>query len=343
MKTIMKLVKLVMLLSLFIGSESALADNSSENPKIVGASEATVKAIQAKIVQSRMATKWPAKLAPSLTDLIKKDKYGNPGVYANQGTSLTANCKGSTSEYTYVAPKACFFGDTKSKTTIVLWGDSSAGSWIPAVASAAASLKLRLAVLVAHGCGLYDWTPPGTTLNPGCEKWRAAIPKVIGDLKPTAVIASTLGMGVYSTGDETKIATAWATTFANLTKNTPTAKRIFLGSTPVANKGKSLVSCLSTQTNGQGFKNALQACSPPADGWPLALMQDSNKKSAKAANATLVDTLPWFCDLSDSNNVVCPIVVGNNLVYVDADHLSIAYATTLGSPLKEALVAASIK
>jgi hypothetical protein len=36
-------------------------------------------------------------------------------------------------------------------------------------------------------------------------------------------------------------------------------------------------------------------------------------------------------------------VVGNNLVYVDADHLSIAYATTLGSPLKEALVAASIK
>lgn len=333
-----KVVSLTVLVLLSIVSLTGTGSASSAPAtQFVGAKEETIAKLQSKISSSISSNKWPAIMSPSLKDLLTKDKFGNPGTYVNQGTSLVANCKGSNSEYKFETPVPCFFGDLKSKITYVLWGDSSAGSWLPAVAGAASLMKVRIAVLVAHGCGLSNWTPPGTTFNSGCEQWRNALPKVIGSLKPKAIIASTLGMGVYSNADVASIAVAWQTTFQKLTKQSPNAVRIFLGSTPVSNKGRSLVSCLSTQNNGLGFNKALLACSPPADGWPLKLMQDSNKVSAQASNAVLVDTLPWFCDMRNAMKISCPIVIGSNLVYVDADHLSNAYTKTLAQPLKEAL------
>lgn len=340
-QTIKKGVAIFVALTVIQAATASLA--SAENSNVTGGSATTVSRIQSSIHDSLSSLNFPSNLTPSIKSLLATDKYGNPGTYLNQGTSLVAKCRGSNSEYKFEPPKPCFFGNLNSKRTIVLWGDSSAGSWVPAMIKASTALKLRLAVLVAHGCGLQDWTPAGTTLNAGCEKWRKALPRVIGKLKPKAIIASTLGMGVYSKLDSDKIAQAWSTTFSNLTRYAPKALRIFLGSTPVSNLGKSLVSCLSLQQSALGYPKALVACSPPADGWPIGLMQESNRASSIQARATLIDTLPWFCTNIELQNPICPIVIGKNLVYVDADHISIAYSKTLGTPLRESLVLAGVR
>jgi hypothetical protein len=47
-------------------------------------------------------------------------------------------------------------------------------------------------------------------------------------------------------------------------------------------------------------------------------------RTARAAGATVIDPLPWFCTAT-----TCPVIVGNVLVYKDQHHITTAYSRLL--------------
>jgi hypothetical protein len=57
-------------------------------------------------------------------------------------------------------------------------------------------------------------------------------------------------------------------------------------------------------------------------------------KAAAKAGAKVIDTKAWFCAPK-----ICPVVVGNILVYRDASHISTAWIRLLAPLLKERLKA----
>jgi hypothetical protein len=56
------------------------------------------------------------------------------------------------------------------------------------------------------------------------------------------------------------------------------------------------------------------------------------EQAAKDLGATVVNPVPWFCTLS-----VCPVVIGNVLVYQDRSHMTTAYSAALAPVLAERL------
>jgi hypothetical protein len=53
---------------------------------------------------------------------------------------------------------------------------------------------------------------------------------------------------------------------------------------------------------------------------------------AKASGATLLPVTPWFC-----YRLACSPVVGNYIVYIDRDHLSIQYSQYLSGVMYSTL------
>jgi hypothetical protein len=87
----------------------------------------------------------------------------------------------------------CAFGSLDAKSTIVLFGDSHAGQWFPAVEEAAVRRKQRLIVRVRSGCPAPSVTLYNVMLRRiygECDTWRTATIREIVSLHPSLVFIS---------------------------------------------------------------------------------------------------------------------------------------------------------
>jgi hypothetical protein len=87
----------------------------------------------------------------------------------------------------------CLFGDTKGTRTMVLFGDSHAYMWFPALDAIAKAAKWKLIMLVGLGCPVADlevWNIATNAPNSGCPGFRSAMIKRIDKLNPSLVVMS---------------------------------------------------------------------------------------------------------------------------------------------------------
>jgi hypothetical protein len=290
-------------------------------------------------------TKLPS-FTPSLTSLST-----SAGVYTAQGSSLSFECDPANSEHLAKSPKPCWQGDTRSKDVVVLLGDSNAGNWEPALSLALLQLKMKLAVFVYPGCSSQFVKQSPAPIANG-ENWRwcnlfhASVVGAIEKLHPKAIISAELGEGFSGKAASfLPYADNWKTTFDLLTAKSPGTIRILMGTTPVNVAGPVPV-CLSRYVSSS-TNAGMAACSPiyypgtnfstnPWSYWQRDLV------SARVSGAKLIQTYKWFCGFQSTVKDYCPAVIGNNLVYVDTDHISIAYMETLQNVVKTELVAAGL-
>lgn len=237
-------------------------------------------------------------------------------------------------------PVPCFFGDTKASKTVILYGDSIAGSWLPNLSGVMKSLRLRLAVFRYAGCPppfipftrLND-TPTiisGTVKGPlwqQCSNWHNNVGAAVRKLHPKAVI---IVSGLWtSPGNTWNLWVAgMAKAFDAMTKGNPDAKRILIGTGPLL--PLSAPACLSVHVSN------IQKCSlhyslHPADYYGSLLSRDTS--IAKDSEATLIPVTPWFC-----YKLKCSPVIKNFIVYVDDVHITIDFSNYL-----QGLMMASIK
>lgn len=221
-------------------------------------------------------------------------------------------------------PKKCVYGDKSAKKTVVLFGDSHAMMWSPALNRVAHKRHWRLVTLAKAGC-----TPASVTTYKGdlrrayteCVDWRKQALDKIDEIDPDMILTSSLTKYHVMENGETlghdastdAFESGYAKTFERLRS---TGARVFLmHEAPhpprempdcVSQHLKDLRSCTFSQKKGLGYAAVGAEAAKKTDG------------------VKVIDPTPKLCQHGE-----CPAVIGNVLVYRNAGHLTATYVRTL--------------
>ncbi len=222
----------------------------------------------------------------------------------------------------------CVYGDPASGTTVVLFGDSHAAEWFPALARLAMERDWRLVSLTKSACTPAEmtiWNSDFKRPYAECDRWRSAAIARIQSERPDLVIvgsshpytvAGTNGPGP-SDGGKALVAGLTQT----LDQLRPLAGGVVLiGDTPKFDVDPP--DCLSRHLD-----NVL-ACAEPRAGTIDAAWLAAEAGLAARAGASFVDPTDWACPTDP-----CPVVIGRYLVFRDQHHLATPFVTALRSRL----------
>jgi len=221
---------------------------------------------------------------------------------------------------------ACVYGNLKSNTNIVLFGDSHALSWFPAVEKLAIAKKWRLYSWTMSSCWPADipaWNSTKSLLMTNCAVWRASILKKIVALKPAMVfIAGTRGFATIDNDGNILQGEIRASTWVAGMKRTvetlkkSKAKLFYIADTPLSNYVPPI--CLASHLN------SIKACSTPYNLAVSTQWLGLENQVATDENISWIDPTPWICTTDP-----CSPIKDNLLIYVDGGHLTATFARSL--------------
>ncbi|HEX6130566.1 MAG TPA: SGNH hydrolase domain-containing protein, partial [Actinomycetota bacterium] len=226
----------------------------------------------------------------------------------------------------------CVYGAAGSATTVVLFGDSHAAQWFPAMQRIAVERGWRLLSLTKALCAAVDhpvWNGRLKREYTECTTWREAVLRRIATERPALVVVANSKFGTLAVDGAAEAApqgAAWDGALARmLDRLAGMAGAVALvGDTP--QHGQDPPVCLSAHPDD------VRACATArAEAVPVPRLA-ADARVAAAAGVTFVDPTPWTCP-SDP----CPVVVGNILAFHDAGHLTRTFSAALGPYLFAAL------
>jgi len=234
----------------------------------------------------------------SIAAVMQKPKIYDDGCHANYGNKKSPEC---------------LYGDVNSKRKIVLYGDSHAAQWFPALEKIAIDEGFALISLTKSACPAVevDRINSGAFKNSDCNAWRENSIKRIKELKPEAVIMS--GFQHFAYPERYSSRDAWwfegqRSLYAKVLNSS--LNLIYISDTPKPQRD--IPSCLATAKADE--------C-------------DANEKSDPrvAGGFIALDPTPWLC--TDS----CPAIVDGIVAYRDASHISVDMSAALSDDLRQFL------
>lgn len=226
----------------------------------------------------------------------------------------------------------CAFGDPASATTVVLFGDSHAAQWFPALERLATDRSWRLVSLTKSGCTPATITVWNTNLKrpyTECDQWRdSVVARIAGERPALVMVASSHPYpsagtdGPLPADDGTALAGGLATTLDRLVASAGAVALI--ADTPKFDFDPP--ECLSAHLDDT------LACSRPRAEMLDERWLATERALATEHGATLVDPSGWACPTDP-----CASVIGRYLVYRDRQHLATPYVIALRDRLAGAL------
>jgi peptidoglycan/LPS O-acetylase OafA/YrhL len=266
------------------------------------------------LAQSTQVAAAPDNLTPTLA----KAANDSPVVYSD-GCHLDFT--------TTKNPSKCVFGDVTAKTTVVLFGDSHAAQWFPAMNQVALTKHWRLISYTKSACPAASVLVYQDALKRGyteCVQWRDKTLEAIKAMHPAMVVMTNNGTddgGLVNTpGDADQAWTdAWVAS-VNKVKEAGT-RIVMLSDTPYPKSN--VPDCVSSHLGD------VSACTQTVSAaLVLAKRRQMIATAVAADGATVIDPTSWFCTAT-----ACPVIVGNLLVYKDESHMSTAYSAMLAPVL----------
>ena len=251
----------------------------------------------------------PANLEPSLES-----------AHANQPRPVADGCL---IRWLGVGSGPCVYGSPASRRTVVLFGDSHAFQWFPALDRAASAHRWRLVSLTKTTCPpvqLSFWSPVLGRPYVECDGWRASMLQRIRAERPALVV---LGAARHY-GDVYHFQVygpAWISGLAKTVHQVRAtgAQVVVLGPTP---KPKvDVPDCLSRHLHNAVACTTTRRVAVDTGGVRL------ERQAVLRAGGSYLDVTPWLC-----TSLACAAMVGNLLAYRDDNHLTTTYTTWL-SPL----------
>ena len=265
-------------------------------------------------VQTR---KVPSNLDPSITAAPEDDP-----IIAKNGCLLVDSG---------VKSKGCVYGDKSSRTTVVLFGDSHASVWFPALDSLSIQHGWRLRVIAKSGCpaAAVDVVRFGRWFT-NCRLWRQDAEHQIAALHPALVFVTNsqyVGDDRPLVGVQKGYVTTWLdgidATFRFL--HHVASHVVFISDVPMLTQFAP--DCLS------GHMSDVRACTVTRKTgirYPGVTRQEL--KLAARAHIDAIDSTPWFCTPTR-----CPVIVDNILVYRDKQHITPQWSRFLIPVLADAI------
>jgi hypothetical protein len=236
--------------------------------------------------------------------------------------------------YSETTPDDCVYGNPRGQTHVVLYGDSHAAQWLPAMTHIATEKGWRLVAIVKTQCATVDhrqWNPYEKRTYPECDEWNAAaLDRIAAERADLVVVSNSVsdsfdidGRQVASVDVPGVWNAALGRTLAELQERA--GEVVLVADTPHS-KAPDPPACLSAH-----LSNAL-ACATPL---PSAIVPDrlaAERDVASAEGAGFVDPTSWLCP-----SVPCPAIIGGLLVYRDGGHMTRTFSTALAPYLAAAL------
>ncbi|HEY5273910.1 MAG TPA: acyltransferase family protein [Acidimicrobiales bacterium] len=292
----------------------AAQSSQATNPEVAALASSTAE-VQTDLVESQALQNVPADLTPSLAGAFSDI----PILYAD----------GCVDTYTSIALNHCVYGDTTSSTSVVLFGDSHAAMWFPAVDQAAERFSWKLYAWSKDTC------PPLVVpvISPDlgrayseCTTWRNEVLQEIAEIHPALVILGVArhyspiyGFSVYSP--------QWMDGLSQMISQIRALGSQVLVMGPVPKPTFTVAGCLS-----ENLANA-QNCASARDSAVDIKGMRQEENTVVSAGGTYVNTLFWFCSAQST----CPPIVDGVLVYRDDNHITATYASFLTTPVEAAL------
>jgi peptidoglycan/LPS O-acetylase OafA/YrhL len=304
-------------------AQTAQPDPETPAPTSRDPAEAALQAltaqVQAAVAASADVQAVPSNLTPPLADAFAE----KPEVFVN----------GCVRSWLYVGQDECAYGVTTSATRVALVGDSHAAMWFPALERIAAQRQWRLETMAKVTCPLLDLPITSPYLGreyTECTQWRGQILDRLRSERPDLIVFSMsrryspdYGFTVYSQ--------EWLDSLTRLLGELRSTGAAVLVLSPVPDPHSFVPTCLSEHVG------SATACSPDR---AIAvndagIAQEERATAAGGGHYALLTDL--FCTAAR-----CPVIVGNQLVYRDDNHLTVGYATWL-APVLDAHVAVAMR
>ena len=272
--------------------------------------------VQAQVAASLSTAQVPANLQPSAATAHHDD----PPVFYD----------GCMDSYLDSTVEQCAFGDETSTTSVVLFGDSHAAMWFPALDYAANQEGWKLYNWTKATCPPIDaqiWSPVLGRNFTECETWRQNVLARIAEVHPAVVV---LGMARHYIAEYGFVPyqPTWnqglGEMISSIVKLGP--KVVVLG--PVPKPPFIVPSCLS-----ENLSDA-QKCQVPQNVGFDEAGEALESQAAIQAGASYVQTEPWFCAGGQ-----CADIVGNIEVWRDDNHITATYSKFLGPAMAAELAA----
>lgn len=250
-------------------------------------------------------TKLPADLDPPLAVLDNDE----PEIY-----------KLGCHDHEFDIPPVCEFGDLESKTSIALIGDSHAAQWFEPLRRIAEQRSWRLQAFTRSGCTMLGVENGGLD---ACRKWLKNVLAEIQSGEFSLVVISGF------TNREDLVDESPDGFINNITElhsalTINSQKVIYLADSP----GPLLHVPICLSANIQTVQN----CNFERDEAINEQTAEILKGVWSSETSRYVDLTDWFC-----TSQICPVVIGNIVVYRDISHISSVYALALTNVLMNQL------
>jgi len=235
----------------------------------------------------------------NLVDVMQKPAVYGDDCHSNYGETESGECT---------------YGDLNSATTIVLYGDSHAAQWFPALEQLANEKGFKLVSLTKSACPSVDVprADQGAYKNIHCEKWRENSVKRIKEIEPAAVILSSYQH--FSPPSRFSDVDKWWTDGQKRLLSSLSGSSehlIYISDTP--RPMRDIPNCLASRD--------VMSCNT-TERTPVKIIRGFD----------IIDPAPWLC------TSICPAIQDGYVVYRDASHISVAAALALKPQLEAALV-----
>ncbi len=217
----------------------------------------------------------------------------------------------------------CVYGDPEGPR-IVLFGDSHAAQWFPALSAIAEERGLALEVHTKSSCPSVS----AEVLRAGlaytaCTQWRDSVIDRINESEPAYVVISNYGIAPLA-DKSAEYEEIWGSALS-ATISRIDAPAILIADTP--NLGHTPSVCLSANL----FDSL--ACGRPTSTAVASATRKTEELVAEAAGVPYVDLTDLIC----SDQQRCDPIIGDTLVYRDAHHLTAAFSHVLAEELEKRL------
>ncbi len=230
------------------------------------------------------------------------------------------------------ASPPCVYGRADGAPRVVLFGDSKAAQWFPALEAIARERGWRLESLTKSGCPAPEvalWSKNLAREYRECGQWREEIFARLARERPDLVIVASVFPGrvfdsaLRKEADAERSRTLWQ---EGWTRSLARLRRAGLGATllidtPTAQQD--MASCVSAH-----LKNP-EACNLPPPAQVIAALE---REAAQSTGIPVIDLSDRYCRSGS-----CPAVIDEILVYRDKTHFTPAFVRHLAPALAERL------
>lgn len=218
--------------------------------------------------------------------------------------------------------RVCNEGDRQATRTVVLYGDSHAGMWLPPLDLLGQVNDFRVVPLMKMGCAPFDVVQLHRGLpHPTCNPFRAWALRQMRDLQPDVILVAYRSLLEMAPTDGMTANEAWrtgaASSLGKLSRLAPrvevisdvTARDISPGDCLTA-PGSTMATCTQPEQSVSVTGNAL------------------TRTAALRSGARFVDVTDLVCAEHR-----CPLVAGGVVVYRDGSHISLTWSHVVAAEL----------